>query len=403
MQHQELRKDYTSVAIKTLESNQGTDGAPDAERFACSHPPTCTRSATRATANAGNRLNFTELHATCTGISCSKHSENTPAELADGHVTTALNINFWPSARQPPGSPRPARSPRAPPSRAEPRRAVPCRAVPAYRRLHNPRSGDNAGRSARHHGGPGRRSAAAPHRAPRRRRLPPPQRLRAGRDPRPPPRPLPSGEVAPTHPVPSRLGGREGWSSYPLLSSDPPGHPTSPLVSGGARSRLLSRPLPAETPAAAPPSRQLFLPPRRSRLLLRLPASRPLGRRVRVRHPASGAASAQLGSAHAQWNGAGADRISPRVPGARKREAGERERAAPGGDRKGRAVTGPGAMSQSAVPREGRMRSRRGAARTLRVGGGSWGRVTRLALPASRFPPASTRWARRPAPSASAR
>lgn len=262
---------------------------------------------------------------------------------------------------------------------------MPCRAVPAYRRLHNPRSGDNAGRSARHHGGPGRRSAAAPHRAPRRRRLPPPQRLRAGRDPRPPPRPLPSGEVAPTHPVPSRLGGREGWSSYPLLSSDPPGHPASPLVSGGARSRLLSRPLPAETPAAAPPSRQLFLPPRRSRLLLRLPASRPLGRRVRVRHPASGAASAQLGSAHAQWNGAGADRISPRVPGARKREAGERERAAPGGDRKGRAVTGPGAMSQSAVPRAVRMRSRRGAARTLRVGGGSWSRVVRLALPASRL------------------
>lgn len=186
-------------------------------------------------------------------------------------------------------------------------------------------------------------------------------------------------------PRPISAGGAGG---VVLLPPPQLGSAGTPRLTSRLRRRPLAAPLsppPGGDSSRGPALTATFPPPRRSRLLLRLPASRPLGRRVRVRHPASGAASAQLGSAHAQWNGAGADRISPRVPGARKREAGERERAAPGGDRKGRAVTGPGAMSQSAVPRAGRMRSRRGAALSLRVGGGSWGRVTRLALPASRL------------------
>lgn len=173
-----------------------------------------------------------------------------------------------------------------------------------------------------------------------------------------------------------------------LLPPPQLGSAGTPRLTSRLRRRPLAAPLspppggdssrgPALTATFPPPSPQPSPPPP--------PRVSPSGA-ARARAPsASGAASAQLGSAHAQWNGAGADRISPRVPGARKREAGERERAAPGGDRKGRAVTGPGAMSQSAVPRAVRMRSRRGAARTLRVGGGSWGRVTRLALPASRL------------------
>lgn len=67
-------------------------------------------------------------------------------------------------------------------------------------------------------------------------------------------------------PPPSRRGR--------CLASRPTGDatPASPPVSGASRTQLFSRPLPAATPGAAPPSQQLLLPP--------LPESRAPGRRA---------------------------------------------------------------------------------------------------------------------------
>ena len=249
--------------------------------------------------------------------------------------------------------------------------------MPAYRHLHNPRSENNTVRSARHHGGPGRRSAAAPRREETAATLCP----NAPRGTRPAAALRRSGPHT-SRPIPA---GGGGGSSYPIPSSDQPGHSASPPVSGDARSRLLSRPLPAETPAAVPPSRQLLLPPRCSRLL-RLPASRLLWRRVRVRPPRLGSRlrpARQRARVAERRRGRGGRDLAARAR--RQEEGGGRRGAAPGDDRKkGRVVTGPGATPQLACRAQGACAVGAVLPAPFASAASSWGRATSLALPASR-------------------
>lgn len=116
-------------------------------------------------------------------------------------------------------------------------------------------------------------------------------------------------------PPPSRRGH--------CLASRPTGDstPASPPVSGASRTQLFSRPLPAATPGAAPPSQQLLLPP--------LPESRAPGRRAppSLSPPLPAPPSPARRRAcvvRRPWSPPVA-RIFPSVPGARKREGTLRE------------------------------------------------------------------------------